>query len=49
MKEPPQRHYYAHQCPETKRWFLCREGDDNNLCECFEWGGKSAERCGPGG
>lgn len=27
--------FYAHQCPETKRRFVCQEGVDNNICECF--------------
>jgi hypothetical protein len=35
--------YYASSCPETERWFVCKEGVDNNLCECFAWGGATAE------
>jgi hypothetical protein len=35
--------FYAHQCPETKRWFVCQDGVDNNLCECFAWNGRSAQ------
>ena len=34
--------YYANQCPETGRWFVCRQGADNNLCECFDWNGTPA-------
>lgn len=30
--------FYAHQCPETGRWFVCAEGVDHNLCEVFAWG-----------
>jgi len=35
--------FYAHQCPETGRWFVCHSGLDNNVCECFDWNGRTAE------
>ena len=35
--------YYAHACPETERWFVCKEGVDGNLCECFCYMGNTAE------
>jgi hypothetical protein len=40
--------YYPHQCIETGRWFVCLEGEDDNLCECFDWGGKTAEEMANG-
>jgi hypothetical protein len=35
--------FYASQCPETGRWFVCQEGVDHNICEAFAWNGLSAE------
>lgn len=28
--------FYLHECPDTKRLFLCESGKDNNIAEVFD-------------
>ena len=38
-RQPPvEAHFYLHQCPDTRRVFLCETGKDNNIAEIHDLG-----------